>query len=458
MMKYIKDPSLSGVDFHQGLVSAISHLSKNTDSPACVTMIIALSDSGKLLSLIRGKEKGLHTFRFPGKGMAIGKDKMAIAWNDKMLVMTLIDPLSKQIKTGPTDKSKPGAPKKVVSPYYTMLAAKRSAEALEGFSSSPYTTDPNFVNGFSDDADFHIWSAPGSFLYQLMEIAKKKNPLANSGIAIPRPKTNMHMLTAFRFDAGKVTLRTSTFVPPDSAKIYSIFNSRPLNSDLITHLPGKAVLGMFNFHITPSALDDLLEHYHTKYKIDSMMAKSGLSIDDFTKALKGDILIAAMEPSEKPDSGKLKPNIFFVATIGDMGAFMKIAGKLGVNKDSSAGLLDKMKAGFTLRDNILVIGPKGKTDAFFTTNNPANLHMVDERVRDNAFSVVVDIKAISALIQSSEAEPSRKAQQALHFLSALDRLTYAAGNYKDGRTEYYFELKMADASQNSLRSLFNLLH
>ncbi|HEY8972532.1 MAG TPA: hypothetical protein VIM64_25680, partial [Puia sp.] len=258
---------------------------------------------------------------------------------------------------------------------------------------------------------------------------------------------------------GKITLRTTVMVPPDSAQIFSIFNTRPLNTDLITHLPGRAVLGMFNLHIAPAALNDLLDHYHTRHIVDSMMAHSGLTIDDFTKALKGDFLIAGMEPTEKPDTGNVKPNVFFVATIADMGAFMKIVGKLGLNTDSSGGMLGKMKAGFTLRDNILVIGPKGKTDAFFTTSNPANLSLVDDRVRNNAFSVVLDIKAISGLIaEANHGEPSKKTQQALHFLSALDRLTYAGGNYQNGQSDYYFELKMTNSSENSLRSLFNLLH
>jgi len=344
------------------------------------------------------------------------------------------------------------------SAYYTLTAAKKSMAALEGFTSSPYTTDPVFMNGFSDDADLHAWTNAGSLLTQLMEMSKKKNPFGDK-MNFPKAQSNMHSLTAFRFDAGKITVHTTTIVPPDSARLYSIFNSRPLNTDLITHLPGKEMLGMFNLHIAPSELPYLLEHYHTKHLIDSLLGRNGLSFEDFTKALKGDFLIAGMMPSQMPDSGKVKPSIFFVTTIGDMGAFIKITAKLGLNKDSSGGMLDKMKAGFTLRDNTLVIGPKGLTDAFFSTNNSANLNLVDDRVRNNAFSIVVDIKAISDLIKASDPESNnRKTQQMLHFLSALDRVTYAAGNYQNGQTEYNFEIKMTDASENSLRSLLKLIH
>lgn len=446
MMKYIKDPSLSGIDFHQGFIIAAGHLNKNADSPSYVTILVQLTDSGKLLPLIRDKQKGLHTFKLPGKGSAAGKDKMAFAWNDKMIVVTLINT--------PTRAGE----KRVYPQYYTLIAAKKSMAALEGFTGSAFTTDPIFMNGFSDDADLHAWTNAGSLLTQLMEMSKKKNPFGDK-MNIPKAKSNMHSLTAFRFDAGKITLHTTTIVPPDSAKLYSIFNSRPLNTDLITHLPGRDMLGMFNMHIAPSELPYLLEHYHTKHLIDSLLGRNGLSFEDFIKALKGDFLVAGMMPGQMPDTGKVKPGIFFVATIGDMGAFIKITGKLGLNKDSSGGMMDKMKAGFTLRDNILVIGPKGQTDAFFSTNNPANLRLVDDRVRSNAFSIVVDIKAISGLLKASDpGSGNRKTQQMLHFLSALDRVTYAAGNYQNGQTEYNFEIKMADASENSLRSLLKLIH
>jgi hypothetical protein len=70
----------------------------------------------------------------------------------------------------------------------------------------------------------------------------------------------------------------------------------------------------------------------------------------------------------------------------------------------------------------------------------------------------VDVKAIIGFMQATYPTPSPKTQQFLHFLGALDRLTYTAGGMQDRQLESYFELKMADASENSLRSIFKLLH
>lgn len=449
-MKYVKDPSLSGIDFHQGLIITSSHLDKNTDSPACLTILAHLVDSGKLLSLIRDKEKKLHSFKLPGKGSVAGEDRMAFAWNDKMVVFTIVI-IPKHPEAG---KVGAGAS----SAYYTLAAAKKSMAALEGFNNSIYTTDATFMNGFSDDADFHIWSPQGSILKQLAEMSKKKNPLH---FKVPASTSQLHSLTSFRFDAGKIVTRTTTIVPPDSAYLYKIYNSRPLNTDLITHLPGKAILGMVNMHFDPSLISGMLDKYHIRQMIDSMLSSKGVTVDDILKTFKGDFLIAATQPTQIPDTGKVEPNIYFAATIADLGTLMKVGSKLGLNPDSKEGLGKKM--GFTLKDNILVVGGKGQTEAFFSTNNSSNLNLINDRVRNSTFSGVVDIKAIIAFIKASqrgdiESSSSRKSQQMFHFLGALDHITFTSGSYQNGVIESYFEISMTDTSENSLRSLFKLIH
>jgi len=448
MMKYVNDPSLTGIDFHQGLVIAVGHLAKNTDSPSCITIMAQLSDSGKLMSLVRSATKGLHTFKLPGKVSVAGKEKMAVAWNDKMAVVTIIiAPKSQQTATGTA---------MVSSSYYTLTAAKKSAAALEGFTNSTYTTNATFINGFSDDADLHIWAPQGSIMKQLSEMSKKKNPVK---IKVPTWNSQLYSLSALRFDAGRITFHTTTIIPPDSAEVYKFYNSRPLNTDLITHIPDKAILGMVNTHFDPLMIKSTIERYHLRPIFDSLLSSKGLSIDDILKVPKGDFLVAATHPNQIPDTGKVEPNFYFVATIADLGALMKVAGKLGLSQDSLNAMGKKI--GFTLKNNILVIGRKGQTESFFSTNNPANLNLVNDGVRNSVFSMVLDIKAVSAYLKASQRGDegsSRKAQQILHFMSALDHMTVTTGSYHNGILESNFELTMTDPSQNSLRSLFNLLH
>jgi hypothetical protein len=341
-----------------------------------------------------------------------------------------------------------------------MNAARKSLAALQGFTSSVYTTDPVFMAGFSDDADFHMWGPHGEGAAKLTEmIGKKAARGGKNPFTMAMQKNKLHTLTAVRFDAGKISMRTTTMIPPDSAKYYGILSSRPLNTDLISHLPGKTILGMVNIHFDPSLLPQYMERYHLRSMLDSMLSSKGLTLNDVVKAIKGDFLVAGMHPSTQPDSGKSNPNIYFVTTIGDLNAFMKVASKLHLGSDSAGGLLGKMKSAYTLKDNTLVVGrTKELTDGYFSNTGTVSTDLITDRVRSNAFSLAVDAKAITAFIRSIYPDPPPKMQQILHFLSALDRLTYTAGGYQNGQLESYFELKMADASENSLRSIFKLMH
>jgi hypothetical protein len=123
-------------------------------------------------------------------------------------------------------------------------------------------------------------------------------------------------------------------------------------------------------------------------------------------------------------------------------------------------MFGKMKTAYTLKDNILVVsGNKQRTDSYFSSTTRRSTGLVSDRVADAPVSIVVDIKAVAAYLKAASPESSSKTQQMLHFMNALDRLTIAGGRLVDGnKSETYFELKMADASENSLRSIFKLFH
>ncbi|HVW60875.1 MAG TPA: DUF4836 family protein [Puia sp.] len=462
VMDILKDPSLAGVDIRQDLFIAQSGGDNKYDSTTYITLLVHLTDSGKFIAFMNGMEKDLHPLpmakgpaRASAGGRLIGKDKTVMAYDDKLAVITIVTPAAKEVAAS-IQKSAPGKKKAPIAMAHTLKAGRMSMAALRGFTNTIYTADPVFTAGFSDDADFHMWGPHGEGANKLMEMVKKKAMKDKNAISMTR-STGLHTLTALRFEPGKITMLTTTKVPQDSLKNYRILNSRPLNTDLINRLPGKAILGMVNLHFDPAFLTEFLERSGLRKTFDSALSSKGLTINDVIKAFKGDFLIAGMQPATLPDSGKGNPNIFFVTTI-DPAAFMKLAGKLKL--DSAGNLMGKMKTTYTLKDNILVAGKnKTLTDEYFsTTAVHSSNDLVNDRVRTNAFSLAVDVKAIIAFMQEIYPNPTPKTQQLLHFLGALDRLTYTAGDMQNGLLESYFELKMADASENSLRSIFKLLH
>ncbi len=469
VMDILKDPSQAGIDINQDIFIAQTGGGNKYDSTTFITVLVHLTDSGKFVAFARGMQKDMRALPI-GKGpvnastngRVIGKDKMTLAYNDKLAVITTVTPPAKETAAS-IQRSTPNAKNAGPSAMgYTLRAGRISLAALHGFVSTPYITDPVFIAGFSDDADFHMWGPHGEAASKLMDIVNKKKALGNKGgIFMTHQGVRLHTLTALRFDAGKVTLRTTTLVPQDSIKNYRILTSRPLNTDLIRRLPGKALLGMINLHFDPSLLQEFLGRAGLRNTLDSALSSKGLTTNDLIKAFKGDFLIAGMQPATLSDSGKANPNLFFATTIGDNIAFTKLMGKLMGHADSSGNLpFGKMKTGFAIKDNILVVGKtKAQADEYFSnTAGNSGSDLINDRVRTNMFSLAVDVKAIKDFMQAIYPTPTSKTQQVLHFLGAIDRLTYTAGGLQNGQLESYFELKMADASENSLRSIFKLLH
>jgi hypothetical protein len=463
MMGMLKDPAQAGIDINQDIFVAQSEKRTKLDSTSFITILVHLTDSGKFASFIHAKEDGAHTFRLP-QGRAIGKDNMAVAYDNKLVAITIITPDKPAADAG---KKSLNDKKPAIAPAFNsaLFAAKRSIAALQGFPSSVYTTNPEFIAGFSDDADFHMWAPQGSGLATLLKTMGKKNQGMSDALTNKAKASQLHILTAVRFDAGKIVFRTTMALQGDSLAFIKKFNSRPLNTDLIARLPGKELLGMVNIHFDLSVLTDLLETYKLRGKADSALSGQGFSVGDIQKAFKGDFLLAAVAPTIVPDDTiqKKEPFIYFVTTINDLGSFMKLASKLPLSKDSASGgkgMFGKMKTAYTLKDNILVVsGNKQRTDSYFSSTTRRSTGLVSDRVADAPVSIVVDIKAVAAYLKAASPESSSKTQQMLHFMNALDRLTIAGGRLVDGnKSETYFELKMADASENSLRSIFKLFH
>jgi len=465
-MEMLKDPSQAGVDINQDIFVAQSDKVTKLDSTSFITILVHLTDSGKFGALIRSKEPGIRTFRLP-QGRAIGKDKIAVAYDNKLAAITIITPESKPVADGgkkvPNDKK---AATIAPSFNYALSAAKRSVAALQGFTTSIYTTDPEFMAGFSDDADFHMWAPQGAGLATLLKTTGKKNQGMSDALTSHTKNSQLHVLTAVRFDAGKLSLRTTIALPPDSAAFIKKFNTRPLNTDLIARLPGKELLGMVNMHFDLSVLTDMLDKFNVHKKIDSALSGQGFTTADIQKAFKGDFLIAAVAPTITPGdttSAAKAPAVYFVTTINDLGSFMKLASKLPLSKDSASGgkgMFGKMKTAYTLKDNILVVsGNKQRTDSYFSNTSRRGTELVSDHVANSPVSIVVDIKAVTAFLKAEGGPTTGKGQQMLHVINALDRLTITGGRLVDGtKSETYIELKMADASENSLRSIFKLLH
>lgn len=452
----LKDPAQAGVDITQGLFVAVK--APSADSAGYTVLILHLTDSAKFRAALHREVSELRTFSIPGKNRIrlAGKGKLGFAWNKELAVLVIAMP----------------SPENTTSPNSALAAAKRGLAVIEGYNGSVYTTDPIFLQGFSDDAAIHIWAQQGkglSAIGKTMSMFGSHSPLSQYLQATPGT-TPTQTLSSVRLEAGRITIASSTGTTPESQAIYAKFNSRPLNMDLQSRIPPGRFLGLLNIRFDPLVINDILNKLGLRHLLDSIMTAKNFPLDTVLHAFKGDIQLVCMEPVQSSENAKPKLPLYFVTTIGDMSAFNRIAATLKTITDSagidsltgrSKSPLAKLNAYPSVQNDILVIsGSKTQSDGWFSNTEKRNTDdFLNDRMKNNPISLLIDFKTAAHFVESmtKDKEPKGNDRKLLDLLGMMDRLEITAGAVRNNRAESFMEFKLIDTSPNSLNNFIKLL-
>jgi len=446
-MSFLKDIFNSGIDFRQEIIIAVKP-GGAPDSPSYTTGILHLTDSAKFVAFTRENDKGMHILHLPGKDRVAASGKMAYAWNDKFMVTVMYK----------TTKGKAVDPNAIL--LYRNAAARKAVAALHGFDHSSYVADQDFKAGFSDDADIHIWNKFGTGLASLTKLMQMTpagaNPQAQGLSEMMKTMGKVHTLTSIRFDAGKIVVHTSRFIKGEDSSMVSRLSNQPVDESFIASIPPGKLLGMFAVHYGLAPMIENLAKYGVKNKVDSSLAKAGLTTQDFTHAFKGDIMALCYAP----DTGK-SPYFFLAATIDDRSSFDKITTliKHHAPTDSSKKGLDPY---FTVQNNIVVFAKsQALADSYFShpaNNTPSRL--LADRIKGDPSFMAIDIHVgadyLSQVLTKGDSL-SAKDQQLLDIVRQFDSFVLMGARMQGGRSEAAIEFKFTDANKNSLATILGIV-
>lgn len=460
----LKDPALAGLDMNKDIF--ITYKKATYDSVGYATLIVHLIDSAKFRAALRKEISGLRSFTIPNKNKIrlAGKDHIGAAWTRNLAVLVLVTPSIEE--TIESVKKTPDT--HPVTPNYALTAVKQGLIDIEGFDGSFYTTDPVFTTGFSDDAAIHLWTTQGEGLSSFGK--KLGNPFGSLKHFIPENESasRAKTLTTIRLEDGRITIASSTVATPELEKIYTKLNSRPLNMELQSRIPPGNILGLVNVRFDPLLVNDLLNKFGLRNKVDSAMRAKGLPLDTVLSAFRGDLQLVCMEPVS--DGGKPQFPLYFVTTVRDSAAFAKVAASIKSMSDSagvdsvtgkSRNPLAKLNSSYTLQNNILVIsGSKAKTDGWFSNTEMRNTSFLNDRIKDNPMSILIDFKTIARFVESMSKgkEIAAKDQKILDLLHSIDKLEVTGGEVRNGKVESFVELKLINSSPNSVANFIKMLH
>jgi Domain of unknown function (DUF4836) len=448
-LSMLSDVSNTGIDMRQDIIIAVK-TSANTDSPTYITVIAHLIDSGKLASFILQHDKDKHIIHLPGKERIAAGSSQATAWNDKIVTMVIVKrPKGQTVDVPTADKDR-------------LAAAHRSAAALHGFDHSFYTTNEKFRNGFSDDADVHIWNHNGSGYGALSKLMKMSPAAATpqagdfSKFMNKAPKANS--LSKLRFQPGKLVFQTTRFLTGDDSAIAARVLASPVSDKLLASIPSGKVLGLFTMHTDLSAVSDNFRKYGLDTKLDSSLRAKGLTMQTLYHAFTGDFLFVA----NLSDTGKT-PLLYGAVGIGEKTDFVKVANLLKPAAPAAGDTTPPKKQHFftSTSNNIAVFsGTQQRADAWFnpsTTGSPSRL--LTSGLRSDAFFFAIDMQVGAdclAKVLTKGDSIAAKDQKLLDIIRQFDSFVVGCPSGQKGETQVTYELNFTDHNKNALASLMEI--
>jgi hypothetical protein len=267
------------------------------------------------------------------------------------------------------------------------------------------------------------------------------------------------------FENGRAVAHYRSYTGKDLAEILKKYPNQTVDMSLVNKYP-YPVEGFAAFSFNPQIISDIIKYGGMQSTVDQYFQQLGFTMDDVTKAFKGDfaIVFSDIATGEKEyemngmkfHNNKPSVKLVFTATIGDKTSYDKIVSKL-----AEQGIME-MKNGQYV--------PKGMGDEFAFNMDGKNLTVASDNdvmqqylsgrgnaavpgdianeAKDKAAMFYVDINKILQGISTGSDEKSLDAARAT-FKNGTATTTNFNGKY----VESNFELNTVNNNENSLVSL-----
>lgn len=326
----IKNPRNFGLNFHKPVIIATGF---NPDNSPYTSIIINLADSGHFISWLKRVFPALHTKTFDGGVRTASIPEANFIWDDQLAIISIGDRF-------------------------------RFLWMLRGDGSSPLTADSAFAAAFSGNTDLQMWTTGDFGLPTSKQIA--------------RAARYEHAIATYKFESGRLTFTAQ--VPLDSlgrSRVH-LFNTRPLPEKWLMPFPKDELLGFVSLHIDTPAMGIIVDSNFAGSMLLSLINGQSCNI---SRALRGDVLIAAVRSAHPGESPQPGVNFYVIATIRDSLAMARLATSLGL--------------AYVVRDTICVIASNAAAAReYFNAPLDGPSPLVSDTLRAYPFGGAIDLKAL----------------------------------------------------------------
>lgn len=267
------------------------------------------------------------------------------------------------------------------------------------------------------------------------------------------------------FDNGKITVFGKSYAGEEIQKILKKYSGGKISEDMIKCIPDKDVVALMALNFKPEGIREILAISNLDGIANMGLKYVGITMDDFIKANKGDILFGVSDLTMKKDTSKSnfgdddmsvhqKPdfNFVFAASIGDKDAFNKLinAGK----KLGSSTMGDSGKSSIAYNSNgtyFTIANSKENADKYLAGAN-TNFDFIN-KINGQSFGGYLNIQLLLKTFQGEAAKDSSAKEVLDASLKLWDNILMKGGDFTDGAITQTVEINLVDKTTNSLKQL-----
>ena len=455
MKKILDDPGNSGMDMDEGLMFFVE---KNALSP---NGIFGMEGSIKNESDFSQFNKNLDstgTIKTDGGiNMLSLKGEGIVGWDSKHFayVFDASEAQSKINSMNPMgNQGNNMAP--LVDKNEAMSAAVKNLFNLK--SDESLSKNEKFADLLKEPGDMHAW-------INTEEIMKGSSSLGMLGMLKLDVffKDNIGTYTV-NFDNGKIDITHKGYAGKELLDFMNKYKGGSINTGMIKSIPSQNIFGLLALNFQPEGVRELIKLIGLDGMVNSYSDKIGFTLNDFVKANKGDLVLAASDfamnanaDNNKKDeensviSSRPDLNILFSVSIGDKASFQKLldAGKQmgGAMRGSDSSIH------FGQNDRFFAISNRQQFLNDYLAGNANNKFDFLDKLSGHPIGMYIDIHKILTEINNSKQMSGDASTIMNESLKLWNNVYVTSGDIKDGAIVGNTEINFMDQNTNSLKQL-----
>jgi hypothetical protein len=315
----------------------------------------------------------------------------------------------------------------------------------------------------NDKADIHIWINGEA-------LAKGSGALEELPLIDLEKFTKGNVTTAsITFNNGNIGVQSRWYPSKELAAVLKKHAGKKVDATMLNNLPADGVGAVLALNFKPEAIREVLKLTGVEGLASGLLKRqTGISLEDFVKANKGDLLIAGSnlrketktlsfgsEPGQSVSYSTETMDFMLAASIDDKASFTKLI-QAGQTKASDLGMRGSRDSGnvfaYSTNDKYFAIGNSKTAVDGYLAGGGKNSSLLP-LIGGSPIGGYADIQTLlKGMGPDEKADSTDKRMHALS-LQTWDNVILKGGDFEDGALLLDLQINMKDKTTNSLKQL-----